>query len=194
MGLSAGDRKRQQILEAALQTIAKEGVDAVTHRRVGEEAAVSHGVVSYHFATRDELIYKSFEYFLGNVDEYVERIGWKVDNTDSVEKLLSNLALAINEELEEKWSTKVELELILYASRQPELADLYNEWEQTVVDKLSSHLKQLHYKRPKEIARIFVSLGRGFLLECVTNPTLTEKHYRQRAKLLLSSFSRECTR
>ncbi|MCP3670502.1 MAG: TetR family transcriptional regulator, partial [Gammaproteobacteria bacterium] len=60
MKLSAGEKTRQLILDSVLAVIAKEGVDAITHRRVGHEAGVSHGVVSYHFPTRDELIYKSF--------------------------------------------------------------------------------------------------------------------------------------
>ncbi len=82
----------------------------------------------------------------------------------------------------------MEQELILYATRKSELAKLYNTWEQSVVDTLATDLKQLHYKRPKEIARIVVSLARGFLLESLTNPSLTEKHFKQRVKILLDSL------
>jgi DNA-binding transcriptional regulator YbjK len=188
MGLSAGERKRLQILDAVLQTIAKEGVDAVTHRRVGEEAGVSHGVVSYHFPTRDELIYKSFEYHLGTVDDYLEQIDWTPDKKTSKGRLLSILTAAVAEDLAGKTTTKVEQELILYASRSPKLAKLFNAWEQSVVDTVAIGLKQLHYKKPKQMARILVSLARGFLLESLTNPSLTEKDFKQRANILLTSF------
>ncbi|MFP6581009.1 MAG: TetR family transcriptional regulator [Candidatus Hydrogenedentota bacterium] len=188
MKLSAGKRKRQQILDAALQTIAKEGVDAVTHRRVGQEAGVSHGVVSYHFPTRDELIFKSFEHHLGTVDDYLEQTGRQPNKKMTKNRLLSNIANVVAEDLAGKTVTKVEQELILYATRKPELARLYNAWEQTVVDTLALDLKQLRYKRPKEIARILVSLARGFLLESLTNPSLTEKDFKQRANILLKSF------
>ncbi len=188
MGISAGERKRQQILDAVLQTIAKEGVDAVTHRRVGEEAGVSHGVVSYHFPTREELIYKSFEYHLGTVDDYLEQSGWQQNEKMTKNRLLSNITDVVAEELAGKTVTKVEQELILYATRKPGLAKLYNAWEQSVVDTLAIDLKQLRYKRPKEIARILVSLARGFLLESLTNPSLTEKQFKQRVKILLDSL------
>ena len=189
MGLSAGDKRRRQILDAVLQTIAKEGVDAVTHRRVGKEAGVSNGVVSYHFPTREELIYKSFEYYLGTVEDYLDQVGWKPGDNMTKGRLLSILTGVVEEDLAGKMTTKVEQELILYASRNRKLAKLFNAWEQSVVDTLAIGLKQLHYKRPKEIARILVSLARGFLLESLTNPSLTEKHFRQRAHLVLTSMS-----
>ncbi len=188
MGISAGERKRQQILDAVLQTIAKQGVDAVTHRRVGQEAGASHGVVSYHFPTREELIYKSFEYHLGTVDDYLEQSGWQQNEKMTKNRLLSNITDVVAEELAGKTVTKVEQELILYATRKPGLAKLYNTWEQSVVDTLAIDLKQLRYKRPKEIARILVSLARGFLLESLTNPSLTEKQFKQRVKILLDSL------
>jgi len=188
MGLSAGERKRQQILDAVLQTIAKEGIDAVTHRRVGQEAGISHGVASYHFPTREELIYKSFEYYLGTVEDYLDQVGWKPGQKMTKRRLLSILTGVVEEDLAEKVTTKVEQELILYATRKPELAKLYNAWEQSVVDTLSIGLKQLHYKRPREIARILVSLARGFLLESLTNPSLTENDFKQRANMLLKSL------
>ena len=189
MELSAGERRRRQIFDAVLQTIAKEGVDAVTHRRVGQEAGVSHGVVSYHFPTRDELIYKSFEYYLGTVEDYLDQIGWKPGEKVTKRRLLSILTAVVEEDLANQVTTKVEQELILYASRTPKLARLYRSWEQSVVDTLAIGLKQLHYKQTQQIARILISLARGFLLESLTNPSLTEKHFRQRAKLLLASFS-----
>jgi TetR/AcrR family transcriptional regulator, regulator of biofilm formation and stress response len=188
MEISAGEQKRQQILDAVLQTISKEGVDSVTHRRVGQEAGVSHGVVSYHFPTRDELIYKAFEHHLGTVDDYQEQKGWQPNERMTKKRLLSNITDIVAEELAGKTVTKVEQELILYATRKPELAKLYNTWEQTVVDSLAISLKQLHYKQPQHFARILVSLVRGFLLESLTNPSLTEKEFKQRVNMLLNSF------
>lgn len=176
-------------MDAVIQTIAKEGVDAVTHRRVGQEAGVSHGVVSYHFPTREELIYKSFEYYLGTVEDYLDVVGWKPGEKMTRRRLLSILTAVVEEDLAGKTTTKVEQELILYASRNLELATLYNAWEQSVVNTLAIGLKQLRYKRPQMIARILVSLARGFLLESLTNPSLTEKHFRQRANLVLTSMS-----
>ena len=107
MKLSAGERKRQLILDAALQTIAEDGVDAVTHRRVGQEAGVSHGVVSYHFPARDDLLYKAFEHHLGTVEAYLEQVGWQPGEPITKNQLVSMLVDGVEEELNEKTSIKV---------------------------------------------------------------------------------------
>lgn len=189
MRLSAGERTRLQIQDAAILVIAKEGIESVTHRRVGQEAGLSHGVVSYHFPTRDELIYESFEHFLGNVEDHQRRYGWSPTQKMTKRQIVGLLTTGVAEELASGTTTRVEQELILYATHRPELAALYNRWEQEVVDALAVTLKRSSYRQPGLTARILISLVRGFLLECLTNPSLTEKDFRQRASFMLTSLS-----
>jgi AcrR family transcriptional regulator len=47
---------RDALLDAAEHVIARHGFRGLTYRRVGEEAGVTHGLVSYHFGSRDGLI------------------------------------------------------------------------------------------------------------------------------------------
>jgi AcrR family transcriptional regulator len=54
--ISAGDRRRRQILDAARACISEEGTDETTIRKVAERAGVSHPSVVYHFKTRKGLI------------------------------------------------------------------------------------------------------------------------------------------
>lgn len=53
---SRGRLRRSSILEATLRIIALEGVRAVTHRRVAQEAGSSLGLISYHFQSTEALI------------------------------------------------------------------------------------------------------------------------------------------
>lgn len=48
--------RREQIVEAALQVAEREGVPAMSVRRVAEEAEVSLGLVHYCFKDKDELV------------------------------------------------------------------------------------------------------------------------------------------
>ena len=55
---------RQRIITAVLQIIGKDGVAAVTNRRIAKEAGVSLGSVTYHFETQHELLRESLLHFV----------------------------------------------------------------------------------------------------------------------------------
>jgi AcrR family transcriptional regulator len=50
------EHRRREILRAAYEVAARQGVEAITVRAVAERAAVSHGTVLFHFNKRDKLI------------------------------------------------------------------------------------------------------------------------------------------
>ncbi|TXS57528.1 TetR/AcrR family transcriptional regulator [Streptomyces sp. t39] len=54
---------RQRIIEAVLHLIRRDGVAAVTNRLIAEEAGVSLGSVTYHFATQHELLREALLHF-----------------------------------------------------------------------------------------------------------------------------------
>lgn len=67
-----GQRRRQQIIEATLQLIAREGIRAVRHRAVAAEAGVPLAATTYYFRDIGQLLRESFEHFAaqraGSVD------------------------------------------------------------------------------------------------------------------------------
>ncbi|QAY60286.1 TetR/AcrR family transcriptional regulator [Microbacterium protaetiae] len=51
------DRAREALLDAAEELFAKNGIDAVSSRRIAEHAgSANHSAVAYHFGTRDDLL------------------------------------------------------------------------------------------------------------------------------------------
>ncbi len=50
-----GDRRREAIVEAATDVLARDGFAAVTHRRVAREAGVPLASTTYYFASGEEL-------------------------------------------------------------------------------------------------------------------------------------------
>jgi len=58
---SRGVNTRRRILDATLSVIAADGVRAVTHRRVATAAGASVGLITYYFASTDELIAATLE-------------------------------------------------------------------------------------------------------------------------------------
>lgn len=52
-----GARAREALLDAAEELFARDGIDAVSNRRIAEHVgSANHSAVAYHFGTRDDLI------------------------------------------------------------------------------------------------------------------------------------------
>ncbi|MBM9618319.1 TetR/AcrR family transcriptional regulator [Streptomyces zhihengii] len=54
---------RQRIIEAVLRIIGRDGVAALTNRLIAQEAGVALGSVTYHFASRHELLREALLHF-----------------------------------------------------------------------------------------------------------------------------------
>jgi AcrR family transcriptional regulator len=53
---------RERILDAAIDRIARDGIDEVRIARIAMDAGVSTGLVHYHFATREALLAEALEH------------------------------------------------------------------------------------------------------------------------------------
>jgi TetR/AcrR family transcriptional repressor of bet genes len=61
------ERRRQQLIEATIKTIAKRGYSQTTLTDVAATAGVSHGLVNFHFHTKEKLL---AETLLSMAEEY----------------------------------------------------------------------------------------------------------------------------
>ena len=50
---------REALLDATVRVVARHGLRGLTYRRVAREAGTTHGLVSYHFKSRDALIHEA---------------------------------------------------------------------------------------------------------------------------------------
>lgn len=57
-----GEQTRNNILEAVLRLIHRDGYRAVTHRAVAKEAGVNYSLINYYFANLDELLEQALHY------------------------------------------------------------------------------------------------------------------------------------
>ena len=116
-------RARERILDAAVERIASDGIDAVRIARIAMDARVSTALVHYHFATREALLAEALEHSFETAGDVREESG------DPVTRLRAMIdqCLPLPGELERDWVLWVEL--WLRAVRHPELrptaANLY---------------------------------------------------------------------
>lgn len=56
-------RRREQLLDVALELFAREGVEKTTVGRIAQEANVSHGLLYHYFSSKEEVLYAIIERF-----------------------------------------------------------------------------------------------------------------------------------
>jgi AcrR family transcriptional regulator len=137
--LQAGDTRRR-ILDAAVDRIAREGIDDVRIARIAMDARVSPALVHYHFASREALLAEALEHSYERVGDV--RIAPAADGAVTAAARLAAIidaCLPAPGAQRDDWLLWVEL--WLRAGRRPELretaARLYgrlHEWFREVLD------------------------------------------------------------
>lgn len=116
---------RERILRAVLELIAREGIAAVSNRRLAEAAGVSLGSLTYHFPSQAVLLRESLVLYVGEEVARLEAIAAELrarrprPSPGEVAAEVQRIAARSLERTEQV----AELELHLRASRDPELRD-----------------------------------------------------------------------
>lgn len=112
---------RQRIIAAVLRIIGDDGVAGVTNRRIAQEAGVSLGSVTYHFATQQDLLRESLRHF---VTEETKRFGELATGNDVECTDLAQVVELVGQVAEATATDSERIapyELYLHAGRDPEL-------------------------------------------------------------------------
>jgi len=73
---------RDALCEALVRVVARDGLDAVTFRSVAAEAGVTHGLASYHFGTREEMIVEALTWAVAHALE-ASRLGGEAESLET---------------------------------------------------------------------------------------------------------------
>ncbi len=118
--------RRDRIIDACLDVIARVGVDGASHRRIAEEAGVPLGSMTYHFAGMAELLHEAFTRFATTVSDQAAR---RMAAAGSADEARRAITAHITEDL---FGTPRELvlthELYALAAREPAYRVITNAW------------------------------------------------------------------
>lgn len=180
---------RTAILGATLEIIARDGIDAVTHRRVAEVAGVSPGSTTHHFSSRDDLIRESFRFYLQMASRFMAALDEEVRGSTSepLERVRRFATEIIRREFETGGQgIRAEHEMLLHATSDAELAVLVRGWDARWVGHIAGDLETAGWSRPVETARTIINLIRGFEIERLLNPQLTAGEFERRLETVLN--------
>ncbi len=114
------DERRGAILAATVRVLAREGISAATTRKIASEAEVNQAMLGYYFGSKDELLFAVLQEMMRQTQAVV------LATRSSDQTLRGMIAASITafwETVERDPSIQLmQLELTLYALRQPESA------------------------------------------------------------------------
>jgi AcrR family transcriptional regulator len=160
---------RERILAAAVERIARDGIDGVRIARIAMDAGVSTSLVHYHFETREALLEQALEYsyeLAGDV-----RLGaGEGDALESVQRMAAMIDqfLPYPGLLERDWILWVELWLraVRHPEMRPTAARLYERMRDWFAEAIATGIErgELEAKDadPERIADRVVALADGY--------------------------------
>jgi len=185
--LPQANRRRRRILDASLRVIADGGIDALTHRRVAAEAGVALGSTTYYFRSRQELICEAFRHYLREADRGLADLAQSHRDATLGSVVAFGVAIA-RREFADPQLVRAEYELILAATRDPELRGELRSWENALIGRLAEWLELLGAVRPVDAAQTLLHLMRGFELEKLNHPEAPLEDLERRLTAVLSGF------
>jgi len=149
--------RREEILDATLRVIGRDGREAVTHRAVAEEAGVPLGSTTYYFDSRDDLLGQALEHVAAMEVERYARLGEDLRSVKSGRELADRLISELVAAAEDRVAYIAEYELWLEAGRRPDLREAAQSWCNAEQYAVAAALEKLGSSDPRADASIVVA-------------------------------------
>jgi TetR/AcrR family transcriptional regulator, regulator of biofilm formation and stress response len=164
--------RREHLLEVTIELVAREGIDAVTHRRVAELARVPLGSTTYYFASREEMLVEALKTFgRQEVAALQARLAELPARRPSRKRYIDGLVDFLAPQLgDDHWRTVAQYTLLCEAARRPELEAVAREWNQAWWAVLEELFRALRAPDPVLEARMLLAMLDGFLVEQLAAP------------------------
>jgi TetR/AcrR family transcriptional regulator, regulator of biofilm formation and stress response len=176
-----GIKRRDELLDATLRLLGREGADAVTHRAVAEEANVPIAATTYYFDSKRDLLMEAFRRHAENEAERVAVVG-DLGGAATAETLADRLADYIYEGLnEERMRLLAEQELLLQAARDPKIEPFSRVFYEAVKAELHDPLVRIGSEDPDQDAIIILAAFAGLEIDNLSTPRTALSRRRLRA-------------
>jgi TetR/AcrR family transcriptional regulator, regulator of biofilm formation and stress response len=167
-----GRARREAILEAAIEVVARDGVGAVTHRAVAAEAGVPLAATTYYFASKFDLLLAAFRQLTEQRMRALDEALVILPDRMSPELAAAGWAHALAENLRtEPARVLSEFEMHLEASRRPELRAIHEAWEGKAMQYFTAGMKALGSPHPEADAALVLAVLTGLEIGELASPT-----------------------
>lgn len=179
--IDIGVIRREQIVIAAVEVIARHGLPKLSLSRIEEKAGMSRGQLTYYFPTKEDILLAVFDRLLQLM---YERARERLDGDSApgcngnIWRFLDGL---LGHVLASPWSNP-EFHALQYTflsqighrkDFRRRLAKLYEEWRSHMAGMLAMHLdrqSELQDVRPRELASLIQAILHGLGMQLVADP------------------------
>lgn len=188
-----GARRRQELLDAALRIIIRDGPGAVSLRSAVKEAKASHGAVLYYFGTREELIHAALKHISErNIEALAAaRKGFEAHaaNPARLAELISRHSA--RQMIDDRGMGITIIELHLAAARHPELAPAIREWGRAYARISHDTFVRLGSSNPEADSALMTNMISGLVMRqlALHRPDFEAAILRPAIERLLRSFA-----
>jgi len=171
-----GAARREALLDAVLQVVADEGVDAVTHRRIADVAGLPLASTTYYFESKEHLLTAALERAadrdIERLHAFVHEAEERLAEAPGPERAADPLHLvvgAILDPVEDAGPTSRSLLLATYAlmleaARRPALRAVTMRWTEAYWEALTPLLAAAGSRDPRSHAELLLATADGLLV------------------------------
>jgi AcrR family transcriptional regulator len=149
-------------MDATLRIVARDGVSAVTHRRVAAEAGVSNGLTTYHFSSKHEMLVAAYEHWIATAIERVRTTALARSQRNAAPSMASMIDVLVEVTASELEAPDAGAEFAL--AQEPALSGDFGRWEKTLLALIKSACEGIGTREPGQDAWILLSAIRGLQL------------------------------
>jgi DNA-binding transcriptional regulator YbjK len=159
-----GAARREALLEAVLQIVAEVGAEAVTHRRVAEQAQLPLASTTYWFDSKEDLLTAALQLAAERDVARLHELADRLRERDPLEAVLATVLDPVDEP-SSRASLMATYALLLEAARRPALQELARRWTDAYLETIGELLQRAGSARPREDAQLILAAADGLLLE-----------------------------
>jgi TetR/AcrR family transcriptional regulator, regulator of biofilm formation and stress response len=157
-----GRERKIEMLEAALRIVGRDGLAALSMRSLAVEAGMPLGATTYYFTSKSALIAEAFRLHASRETERVLQAIRQLPTEPSARQLADQMTNFLLGGLTEHRRQLIsEYELLVGATREPELASLSRSWQQAMQRELRRVAKRLGSPQPAIDAQLLLGLLAG---------------------------------
>jgi DNA-binding transcriptional regulator YbjK len=168
---AATSPRRRQLLEAAVSVVAAGGMRGLTHRAVDARAGLPAGTCSAYLRTRAALVQALAAHVAAGLTEDVEALGRRLasgpGDPAQATAQISDLFVGW---LRDRDVVVTRLELTLEAARDDELAAVFTQWRERLLDVVEEVVARTREVGARPHAEAVVAALEGVLLAALARP------------------------
>ena len=187
------DRRRDEIVAAALRCFAREGFHRTTMQDIVAESGLSPGALYRYFAAKEELIAAIAARHHAAELALLRDAAGRGDVREALGDLVRAFLTRLSDPAEQEWR-RVTVQLWGEALRSPRVMRVVREGLDEPLAALAKLLRRIPGVDADATARLCASLFQGLVLQQAWNPKLDVTAYARAAEALIDAFTAAPTR